>query len=162
MYKMYIKRMKRCFCLVAFSDPIQKKGGIHEGLLTPRESSICWWKNEHHVADMEFLAKPNIDSFLPHAEFGVVPEEVLSEFVENRAGTFFATEKLIGKLEAVDQARVAEEVVQRANAFSSTYQTKYVDGKKWRHTFKSCPVVWDTGASAGLTLFGRDFTDCMG
>ena len=40
------------------------------------------------MADMEFLAKPNMDSFLPHAEFGVVPEEVLAEFVEDRAGTF--------------------------------------------------------------------------
>ena len=89
----------------------------HEGFLTPRESSIRWW-NEHPVADMEFLAKPNMDSFLPHAGFGVVPEEVLADFVEDRAGTFLAATKLITKLESVDRARAAEEVVQRANIFS--------------------------------------------
>ena len=60
----------------------------HERFLTPRESSIRWW-NEHPVADMEFLAKPNMDSFLPHAEFGIVPEEVLAAFVEDRAGKYF-------------------------------------------------------------------------
>ena len=93
------------------------------------------------MTDMEFLAKPNMDSFLPHAEFGVVPEEVLEEFVEDRAGTFLAATKLIAKLESVDRARTAEEVVQRAHVFSSTYQTKDVDGKKWRHTFRTCPLV---------------------
>ena len=132
----------------------------HEGFLTPRESSIRWW-NEHPVADMEFLAKPNMDSFLPHAGFGVVPEEVLADFVEDRAGTFLAATKLITKLESVDRARAAEEVVQRANIFSSTYQTKDVDGKKWRHTFRTCPLVWGTGASAGLTPFRCDFIDYM-
>jgi len=65
---------------------------------------------------MEFLAKPNMDSFLPHAEFGVVPEDVLEEFVKDRAGTFLAATKLIAKLESVDRARTAEEVVQRAPA----------------------------------------------
>ena len=84
-----------------------------EGFLTPRESSIRWW-NKHLVADMEFLAKPNIDSFLPHTESGVVSEEVLAEFAEDRAGTLLAATKFITKLESVDRARVAEEVVQRA------------------------------------------------
>ena len=51
--------------------------------------------------------------------------------------------------------------MQRAHIFSSTYQTKDVDGKKWRHTFRTCPLVWDTGASAGLTPFKCDFIDYM-
>ena len=49
--------------------------------------------------------------------------------------------------------------MQQANIFSSTYQTKDVDGKKWRHTFRTCPLVLDTGASAGLNPFRCDFID---
>ena len=124
----------------------------HEGFLTVRRSSVQLW-NQHPVADMEFLAAPNTDSFLPHAEFGVVPEDVLTKFVEDRASTFLAAARLKSKLESADRSRVAEEVVQRANIFTSTYQTKCKDTGKRRHTFKTCPLVWDTGASAGLTPF---------
>ena len=79
---------------------------------------------------MEFLAKPHMDSFLIHAEFGVVPEEVLTKFVEDRADTFLAATRLMSKLESVDRAKATEEVVQQANVFSSTYQTKDIEGKK--------------------------------
>ena len=34
------------------------------------------------------------DSFLLHAEFGVVPEDVLTKFVEDRANTFLAAARL--------------------------------------------------------------------
>jgi len=109
---------------------------------------------------MEFLAAPNTDSFLPHAEFGVVPKDVLIK-VEDRASTFLAAARLKSKLESADRSRVAEEVVQRANIFTSTYQTKCKDTGKRCHTFKTCPLVWDTGASAGLTPFRCDFIDYM-
>jgi hypothetical protein len=86
---------------------------------------------------------------------------VLTKFVEDRADTFLAATRLTSRLESADRATAAEEVVQRANVFSSTYQTKDVEGKKWRYTYKTCPLVWDTGASAGLTPFWCDFIDSM-
>ena len=100
---------------------------------------------------MECLASPNADSFPPHAEFEVVPKDVLTNFVEDRANTFLAATRLKSKLDSADRFRVAEEVVQRASIFTSTYQIKYNDTGKRRHTHKSCPSVWDTRASAGLT-----------
>ena len=69
------------------------------------------------MADIEFLAEPNMDSFLPHADFGVVPEEVLTKFVQDRADTFLAATRLTSRLESADRATAAEEVVQPANVF---------------------------------------------
>ena len=100
--------------------------------------------NQHPVADMEFLAAPNTDSFLPHAEFGVVPKDALTKFVEDRASTFLDAARLKSKFESVDRSRVAEEVVHKASIFASTYQTKCKDTGKRRHTFKTCLLVWDT------------------
>ena len=70
-----------------------------------------------------FLSKPHTDSFLPHAEFGVVPEEVLAKFVEDRADTFLAATRLMSKLEYVDRAKATEEVVQ-VGGISTLWQTR--------------------------------------
>ena len=86
---------------------------------------------------------------------------MLTKFVEDRADTFLAANRLKSKLESADRSRVAEEVVQRASIFSSTYQTKYNDTGRRRHTHKTCPLVWDAGASAGMTPFRCDFVDYM-
>ena len=66
----------------------------HEGFLNPKGRSARWW-NQHPVADIEFLAEPNMDSFLPHADFGVVSEEVLTKFVEDSADTFLSAARLL-------------------------------------------------------------------
>ena len=97
-----------------------------------------------------FLASPNTDSFPPRAEFRVVPKDVLTTFVEDRLNTFLAATRLKWKSESADQFRVAEEVVQRESIFTSTYQTKCNGTGKRQHTHKTCPSVWNTGASAGL------------
>ena len=132
----------------------------HEGFLTTRRSSVERW-NQYPVADMEFLETSNTDSFLPHTKFGVVPDNVLTKFAEDRASTFLAAARLKSKLESVDRSRVAEEVIHRASIFTSTCKTKCNNTGKRRHIHKSCPIVWDTGASAGLTPFRCDFVDCM-
>ena len=63
------------------------------------------------MANTEFLAKPNMGSFLPHTDFGVVSEEVLTKFVEDRADTFLAATRSTLRLESADRATEAEEVV---------------------------------------------------
>ena len=65
---------------------------------------------------MEFLATPR-DSFRPHAEFGVVPEDVLNKFVGDKTDTFLAASKLISRLKSADRSTEAEKVVQRLSAF---------------------------------------------
>ena len=74
------------------------------------------------MTDMEFLAEQNMDVFIPHADHGVVPEDVLCSFVEEHADIFLATTKLESKLKSADRIRDAEEVVTRANVlFNGTY-----------------------------------------
>ena len=97
--------------------------------LATRRSSVELW-NQYPVAGTEFLKTPNTDSFLPHAEFGVVPKDVLTKFVKDRASTFLAAARLKSKLESGDWSRVVEEVVQRVSIFTSTYQTKCDDNGK--------------------------------
>ena len=53
-----------------------------------------------------------------------MPEHVSTKFVKDRVNTFLAAARLKSKLESADRSRVAEEVVQRASIFTSTYQTK--------------------------------------
>jgi hypothetical protein len=48
---------------------------------------------------------------------------------------------------------VAKATIQRANLFHSA------DKRATNITFKTCPLVWDTGASFGLTPFRGDFID---
>jgi len=40
-------------------------------------------------------------------------------------------------------------------------QTEVETGPLVRNSFEHCPVVWDTGASYGLTPFRSDFIDCQ-
>ena len=55
-----------------------------------------------------------------------------------------------------------EKVLKRLNHFrvvlglDSNTQKSF---KRKRSTFKNCPLVWDTGASFGLTPFRNDFID---
>ena len=66
-------------------------------------------------------------------------------------------------VESADWSRVhsTEDVVQRASILTGTYQTKYNNTGRRGHTHKTCLLVWDTEASAGLALapFWCDFID---
>ena len=61
------------------------------------------------------------------------------------------------ELSLEDHRDIAQDTVTRANMFINTakaYQSSCDHGKP---SFKFCPVVWDTGASFGLTPFREDF-----
>ena len=133
----------------------------HEKFLTPKKSSHKYW-NEHRVVDAEFLSDASMDSFQPHAEYGLVPEEVLNMFVAGRGDTFLAAARLRSKFKSADQLKGAEEVVRRLNHFRVVLgldSNNKKSLKRKRSTFKNCPLVWDTGASFGLTPFRNDFID---
>ena len=60
----------------------------HESFLTPLRSSTTLW-NKTRVVNADLL-QANIESFLPHATNGVVPDKVLCKFVEGQADVFLA------------------------------------------------------------------------
>ena len=79
-------------------------------LLTPKKSSREYW-NTHRVVDAQFLSEPSMDSFQPHVEHGLVPEEVLNKFVAEQGDTFLAAARLRSKFKSADQFKRVEEVL---------------------------------------------------
>ena len=82
----------------------------HKRFLTPRERTVKLW-NSVRTVNAEFM-QSNTDYFSSHADFGVVTEDVLCKFVNDRANTFLVVSKLLSNLESVDRSTGAEEVVQ--------------------------------------------------
>ena len=110
--------------------------------------------NETRIINADLL-QANADSFLPHTDNAVVPYKVMCMFVKGKADVFLTGTRLLSKFESDDRSREAEEVVQRLNTFRGIFGFDK-DGKrelKKRSTFLNCPLVWDTGASFGLTPF---------
>ena len=124
--------------------------------LTPQQSSYALWLwNHHRKAHATFLAA-DTSLFLPHARSGLVPEEALSTFCDSRADTFLALPKMVTHFENKTFEDGAQETVHCLNLFQSTMG---LNNNKRKATFKDCPLVWDTGASFGLTPFRGDFID---
>ena len=91
------------------------------------------------------------------SEVDAIPEEVLDEFVCDRGETFLSAPKLMGHFQGISVKEGAKQVAGRVNLFQVALDT--TTGKKKRHSFRDCPLVWDTGASFGLTPFRGDFID---
>ena len=90
-----------------------------------------------------------------------MPNEVLCEFVKGKADAFLVGTRLLSKFESADRLREAEEAVQRLNTFRGIFGFDK-NGKREptkRSTFLNYPLVWNTGASFGLTPFQADFID---
>ena len=112
--------------------------------LTPQLSSRTLW-NQHRKVNSDFLSADS-DSFAPFATYGLIPEEVLSKFCEERAHTFTSTTRLMKSFDNMSLLDGAKQTAKRLNLFRSESEAT-----RKRSTFKSCPLVWDTGASFGLT-----------
>ena len=123
--------------------------------LTPNPCGRTLW-NHHRRVNREFLSVDS-SSFLPFATYGLVPEEVIDEFVCDRGGTFLAAPTLLQHFGKVSIAEGAQETIGRLNLCKLSLGLDKGDRKK--QTFKACPLVWDTGASFGLTPFRQDFID---
>lgn len=125
--------------------------------LQPLPNSYALW-NSKRVVDSEFVDTEKT-IFLPHANHGYVPEEALHEFCSTRGDTFLAATRLIKKFDQVSLEDQAQRTVQRYNVFQINNSANNGQGCKCRKTPKTCPLVWDTGASFGLTPFRSDFID---
>ena len=124
--------------------------------LAPLPSGQSVW-NRYRRIDRGFLGTAST-SFLPHASLGCVPEEVLDEFVCDRGRMFLAAPRLMERFNSLSLEEGAQKTVARLNLCQNIYSLDKNNPRK-RHTFKSCPLVWDTGASFGLTPFRQDFID---
>ena len=94
----------------------------------------------------------------PHTEVGVIPDEVLNEFCCERGSTFLSAAKLMQQFGTLSLEEGVQFTVKRLNILQPAGSTNGSHTAKCA-TFKSCPLVWDTGASFGLTSFRRDFLD---
>ena len=131
----------------------------HKSFLTPLRSNTRLW-NEICVVIADLL-QANNDSFLPHVNYGLVSNEILCKFVKGKADVFLAGTRFLSTFESSDRSSETEEVVQGLNPFRDIFCFDK-NGKhepKRRSIFLNCPLVWDTGASFGLTLFRADFMD---
>jgi hypothetical protein len=89
----------------------------------------------------------------------VVPNELLDEFCCERGGVFLGAVRLMSHFGTLDLEEGAEKTVKRVNLVQISCGAGESDNNgKWA-TFKNCPLVWDTGASFGLTPFRGDFID---
>ena len=84
-------------------------------------------------------------------------EAILNSFCTNRGDTFLALPRLLNKMNIADNEQATEMLVKRLNLCSVALGSSK-DGPS-TVTFWNCPLVWDTGASFGLTPFRGDFID---
>ena len=72
----------------------------------PHQKSITELWTRVHIVNTEFL-QPDTNSFVSHADFGVVPEKVLCKFINDKGNTFMAVSKLLTKFEPSDRPKGA-------------------------------------------------------
>ena len=102
----------------------------------------------------EFFLKPSVK---PHFLLkSAVPPETLDVFCADRGKFFLGFPKLMRKLEFKEHGVNVQSTVGRANLLTSELGSSFM-----KATFRECPLVWDTGASFGLTPFRGDFIDCV-
>jgi hypothetical protein len=123
--------------------------------ITPLETGREVWNRRRRV-DREFLLAERTD-FAPHVEHGVVPDELLDEFCFDRGKTFLGAVKLMQHFGTLSLEEGAQNAVKRFNLMRLSCGAN--DEIIRKATFKDCPLVWDTGASFGLTPFRGDFLD---
>jgi hypothetical protein len=118
--------------------------------LTPLQNSTKLWNERRHT-DAEFLGA-KATSFRPHRDHGMVPEEVLSEFCAKRGHTFLASIRMVNTFDRISLVEEAQRAVHCAS-LCQLNPTLNGMGTSVRKTPKTCPLVWDTGTSFGLTPF---------
>ena len=133
----------------------QTQLSMSEQVFNPSTGREVW--NHHRRVDVGFLLAPTAP-FLPHMDHGYIPEEVLDDFVCSCGRTFLAAPKLMERFGTISLEDGAQQTVSCLNTCQVLLDMD--QGVPWkRQTFKSCPLVWDTGASFGLTPFCQDFID---
>ena len=76
------------------------------------------------------------------------------------AGDFLGPTKLVKGFEEDDHRPMAQEAVDRMNVHRASLLAQAKQGIfSLSSSFTECPVIWDTGASYGLTPFRSDFID---
>jgi len=105
-------------------------------------------RTENH----EFFLTPNPKSHFLNRD--AISTEVLDNFCDSKGEFFLKFPQLLKKLDVQEHGDKAQRTVDRANILASG-----IGEALSSTTFWNCPLVWDTGASFGLTPFRGDFID---
>ena len=89
---------------------------------------------------------------------GVIPDVLLHEFCCERGATFLSAAKLMQQFGTLSLEEGVQPTVKHLNILQAAGSTNGSHTAK-RVAFKKIPLVWDTGASFGLTPFRGDFLD---
>ena len=107
------------------------------------------------VMDHEFFLSGATPKFNLHLPFS---EATLNKFCEQT--DFLGTMKLFRAFEEDDHSKTAQETINRMNSHRISLMLEAGSEMQSKATsFKHCPLIWDTGASYGLTPFRGDFID---
>ena len=85
----------------------------------------------------------------------MIPDELLTKFCCEQGTTFLGATKLIQKFGTLSLEEGVKSTIKHLNILQAAGSTNASHTAK-RTTFKNCPLVWDTGASFGLTPFRGD------
>ena len=89
-----------------------------------------------------------------------IPVEEINEFCSaNKEDGFLQLTRMLKKFTLLDHAENAQSVVNRINLFRVALENRHNQPPGHESSFLGCPLVWDTGASFGLTPFRADFID---
>ncbi len=105
-------------------------------------------KKHDHSEFLKPVAVPHVLSL------SSISDDVLDEFIKNQGDFFLGLPNLMQKLDVKQHLDNATQAVSRANHFALKAKPPDVQA-----TFKNCALVWDTGASFGLSPFRGDFID---
>ena len=107
-----------------------------------------------------------------YQEFGYVSDEVLSKFCEGKGDAFLNLPRTVKRLNANEHQANVDSLLNRYSNIKQDRRKRYSNIARFACdmeptsakpsesvTFTGCPLVWDTGASFGLTPFRADFID---
>ena len=121
------------------------------------EGDECGCGHEHcehvvpripHPISEDTLAEETISDFLLDTDVLNVPRSV---------ARFYSRDVLESNISSSFSSEDAERTVLRANLMATHLKTYEMNGGVSKPTFEDMPLIWDTGASSGLTPFEADF-----
>ena len=119
-----------------------------------------WKRKKSTSALLRFLTPSKPKSELPEflTRNGIVLDSDLTAFCSEKGDAFLKLPRLMKRLNSNDHAVKLEKLMKRLQLCRLALEMDHQRPNK-KATFKDCMLVWDTGASFGLSPFRADFID---
>lgn len=124
------------------------------------------WRVKRNLKARLRASKHQLESYItpstvkptPHySAFGIVPDDALDAFCDGKGDDFLHLPRLMKRLNSNDHGQRLEKLMSRLNICRNAFELEPSTKPLETATFTGCPLVWDTGASFGLTPFRADF-----